>query len=247
MESQFYREGKITIIEGPQRSGKTLAMSILALDEYASRRNKVLTNIAYENPETKKLRIPYEPLNFFELTMDKIETFLNRCITIDELNFYLDNRGSMTKINRMFCQWLLQSKKMGINTYGTTHNLHYLDLRFKENFDFLIRPTTIYETIIIGSNEIKKPRFLVLKWYNGPNQKHFRKTIRVDFHKKPELLNLYNTRHVFAPFAEMEEHIAKQKKDAKTKHRQSSDLHKVVPNFMPSRIDEGLSPVGTGA
>jgi hypothetical protein len=212
-QQEFYKEGRITILEGPQRSGKTLAMSILALDEYIATKKPVITNIAYEDPLTQLNKIPYKPLNFFELTMEKIGVFTNRAITIDELNFYLDSRGSMTKINRRFCQWLLQSKKMGINTYGTTHQLAYLDLRFRENFDFLVQPTTYYHEV----DGVRQPAALVMKWYNGPNQKHFRKTITIDFTKKSFLLGMYNSRNVFNPFAEMEEQMEKEKKEKKLK------------------------------
>jgi hypothetical protein len=233
---EYYKEGRITVIEGPQRSGKTLGMSILALDEYIACRQPVITNIAYEAPDTGLVKIPYKPLNFFELTMEKIGTFTNRPITIDELNFYLDSRGSMTKINRRFCQWLLQSKKMGINTYGTTHNLGYLDLRFRENFDFLVQPTTIYQTIWneVLRIEERKPALLVMKWFNGPNQKHFRRTITIDFRKKPQLLGMYNSRHVFNPFAEMEEQMELEKLQKKAKGKlRASSLKNLVPEHNP--------------
>jgi hypothetical protein len=234
---QFYKEGRITIIEGPQRSGKTLAMSILALDEYITCRQPVITNIAYESPETGLVKIPFKPLNFFELTMEKIGTFVNRPITIDELNFYLDSRGSMTKINRRFCQWLLQSKKMGINTYGTTHNLGYLDLRFRENYDFLIQPTTLYQNVWNEQLQIeeKKPAVLILKWYNGPNQKSFKKTVSIDFRKKPHLLGMYNSRNVFNPFAEMEEQMELEKMQAKEKKKsRANSLKGLVPDYDPA-------------
>lgn len=242
-QSQAFREGRITIIEGPQRSGKTLAMSILALDEYCANKNKVITNIAYENPITKRNSIPYEPLNFFNLTMGEIGAFRNRCITIDELNFYLDSRGSMTKVNRKFCQWLLQSKKLGINTYGTTHNLGYLDLRFRENFDFLIQPQTFYEKAVDEEgNTYNKPAMLVLKWFNGPNQAHYRKTMRIDFRIRPDLLGMYNTHNTFNPFAEMEMQLEKEKLKKKTTQKKSSwHVKDLVPDYVPpSFLNKGV-------
>lgn len=228
IQDNVYKEGNITIIEAPQRAGKTLTMSILALEEYLKRRTKIITTIAYENPETHKIKIPFEPLNFFQLTMAHIDGFINRCITIDELNFYLDSRGSMTKVNRRFCQWLLQSKKMGINTYGTTHGIDYLDLRFRENYDFLIQPNIQYEIFNEGlPTERKVPRYLIMKWFNGPNQRHFRRTMVLDFKAKPQLLGMYNTRNVFNPFAELEEHAAQEKLQQKMRKRKTS----VLPPF----------------
>lgn len=250
----YYTEGKIVIIEAPQRAGKTLTMSILALDEYIRSKVPVITNIAYENPATGLVKIPFKPLNFFELTMEKIGTFTNRPITIDELNFYLDSRGSMTKINRRFCQWLLQSKKMGISTYGTTHALGYLDLRFRENYDFLIQPTTFYEHVVDENGNViigpdgktqKKPAILVMKWYNGPNQKHFRRTITVDFRKKPQLLGMYNTRNTFNPFAEMEEQMELEKQQKKLKGKLAvKSLKSLVPDYS-NPFDTGLSAGAT--
>lgn len=232
LEQEYYREGKIVILEGPQRSGKTLGMAICALDEYTNQKSEILTNIAYENPITKQIRIPYKPLNFFELTMEHISEVKNRAITIDELNFYLDSRGSMTKVNRRFSQWLLQSKKMGINTYGTTHNLSYLDLRFRENFDYLIQPRTHYESWInpVTRLEVKRPIALVLKWFNGPNQKHFRKTMTFDFRKNPGLLNMYNSRHTFNPFAQIEAQTELEKQQKKTQSKATA-LRNIVPSM----------------
>lgn len=234
LEQEYFREGKITIIEGPQRSGKTLAMSILAYDEHVNQKSEILTNIAYEHPITKEIRIPFKPLNFFELTMEHISDVKNRAITIDELNFYLDARGSMTKVNRRFSQWLLQSKKMGINTYGTTHNLAYLDLRFRENFDFLIQPRTIYETFRAkNGQEVKKPIALVLKWFNGPNQKHFRKTMTFDFRASPNLLSMYNSRHTFNPFAQAEAQEVLEKEQKK--YAKATALRNLVPSMFDSK------------
>lgn len=250
-EEQAYREGKISIIEGPQRSGKTLAMSILAYDEFIVNHSKILTNIAFDNPVTKQNRIPYEPLNFFKLTMEGITEYTNSVITIDELNFFLDSRGSMTKVNRKFCQWLLQSKKMGINTYGTTHQLGYLDLRFRENFDFLIRPICYYNINNPDEEARKRPIALRMKFYNGPTQKHFRRTITIDFRKMPKLLGLYNTRNVFDVFGEMEEQMALEKKMSKIKTREVARagkpvysgrdaLSKIVPDYIPPTIDSQM-------
>lgn len=238
--STFYQEGRIVILEAPQRAGKTLGMSILALDEYIKCRQPVITNIAYEDPVTGLVRIPYKPLNFFELTMEKIGQFTNRPITIDELNFYLDSRGSMTKINRRFGQWLLQSKKMGISTYGTTHSLQYLDLRFRENFDYLVQPTTLYHNVFNEQLRVeeKKPAVLVMKWYNGPNQKHFRRTITIDFRKRPDLLGMFNSRNVFNPFAEMEEQMAREKIEKKVREKSLKySLKDLVPDFKSSTTD----------
>lgn len=244
-EREAYREGRIVIIEAPQRMGKTLSMSILALDEYLVNNRNIYTNIAYENPLTHEQRIPYKPLNFFELTMEKIDTFRNVCITIDELNFYLDSRGSMTKINRRFCQWLLQSKKMGINTYGTTHNLNYLDLRFRENFDYLIKPICHYDMNDENPMTRGRPIGITMKWYNGPNQRHFRKNITIDFRLKPKLLGLYNTRHVFNPFAEMEQQMEKEKVEKKNPIKKGSYyLKKALKENAVDRLKDSLDKAG---
>lgn len=243
--SQIYKEGKTIIYQAPQRGGKTLSMAIVTKDEAIKVKNNidVLTNVAFQRPETQAITIPFRPLNFFELTMEKIKYFNNRVIDIDELNFYISSRACMTKVNRRFCEYLLQSKKMGIINQGTSHNLYYLDIIYRENFDYLVLPEMRYEQIRVGSQMIKKPRAVIMRWMNGPNQKPMRSTVPVDFHKFPNLLGLYDTRFTFNPFQEIEEHAAQEKVNQKVKLKQMSRsaLSRMIPE---PKLDTSISNGG---
>lgn len=188
--TEHIKEGQIIIFEGPQRSGKTLAMSIFAKEDNRVGKREIFSNITYT--------FPFTPLNFKSLTLkQENKTLKHGSITIDELNFFLDNRGSMTKLNREFLQFLLQVKKQGINLYGTTHNLGYMDLRFRQNYDYLIRTSVFPEQKIRGDNP---PELLRLEIFNGPHQKPLHKIRKIPL---KGLLGMYDTHHVFNPFEEL--------------------------------------------
>ncbi len=216
-EMRHIEEGKTILFEAPQRQGKTLGMSILAYDEYRNHKRQIYSNIEYS--------FPWKPLNFFELELSKMDDLLESVMTIDELNFYLDNRASMTSVNRRACQWFLQSKKKGITTYGTSHDVFYLDLRLRQNFDYLIR-TSVYP-----ANRPKgvPPSVLKMEWINGPNQKHLHKTMKINLQVRKDLLGMYNTRNHINIFAEKEVYEEKAKADAAIKKAEAKKKVKLSP------------------
>lgn len=188
-----YQEGRLTIFEGPQRSGKTLAMSIFSLRGHLKGRN-VYSNLKFNFPSKK--------LNFFELDLKNeavVNSLRGAILSIDELNFWFDSRASMSGINRQFATTILQIKKLGVDLYGTTHHLSYLDKRFRENFDFIIK-TNVTPT---KREPGEPPEKLKMTIENGPNQKYLYKKMSVDLKRNPELLGLYDTTHVFDPFEQM--------------------------------------------
>lgn len=204
--TELFDEGTINPIEAKQREGKTLAMSILTKEELLVNKREVLSNIPYT--------FPWKPLNFFDLELDT--DVVNKVLSIDELNFYLDARAAMTKINQRFCVWLLQSKKGGNVTYGTTHDLFYLDLRFRDNFDYLIKTLCYWVVSINGQVKVFKerpkglvpkntpPTLLKIEKWNGPNQRKYHNKNFIDFRKKPHLLGMFNTRNKVNIFQELE-------------------------------------------
>lgn len=187
------KEGTITIFEGPQRCGKTLAMSLFArLGSLKGR--PIFTNLAYT--------FDYTPLKFFELDLkntEMVESIKGGLITIDEMNFWFDSRASMSGINRQFASLLLQTKKLGVDLYGTTHHLSYLDKRFRENYDYKVS-TSVHPIKRLPG---EPPKILRMIIENGPNQKTMKKTININFTKNPGLLGLYDTTNVFDPFEQM--------------------------------------------
>lgn len=196
----YVPEGYIIVFEAPQRYGKTLSGVIWALDAYQKKRN-VFSNI--------QLGFPHKPLEFNEVQLeDNQSRFWNGHIFIDELNFYYDSRRSLTGANINFGSFMLQQKKQGCNLTGTTHSLSSLDLRFREHYDFLIRPT-VYPKFP------KKPDYVRMQITNGPLQAAFDKTItlRCDF-----ALGLYDSFAVYDPFRKQ-----KEEKEARKQKRVSLD------------------------
>jgi hypothetical protein len=175
-------EGLTIIFEAPQRRGKTLGGVIWALDAYQHGRN-VFSNI--------QLGFAHNPLEFSDIRLeDGLSKYWNGHVFIDELNFYFDARRSISGPNIEFGSFLLQQKKQGCNITGTTHDLSYLDLRLRDNYDFLIRPT-VYPKYPAA------PRILKMEVENGPLQGQFRRTFVLDCQP---FLGLYDSFAVYDPF-----------------------------------------------
>src|SRR5690348_14517222 len=99
---EYVQEGQILVKNGPQRCGKTLAGCIYALNSFHKKRQIY---------STIKFNFPFKPLDFYHLRLDdNINELVNSHIFIDELNLFLDARAAMSKVNREFSKFLLQSK-----------------------------------------------------------------------------------------------------------------------------------------
>lgn len=183
------KEGKIVLMEGKQSSGKSLTAALWTYSDYCKGR-PVYSNIG--------LKFPHKPLNFFDLTMrDKNGELEGATLFIDELNFYCDSRGSTTKLNKEFTQFILQVNKSDINVYGTTHEVSFLDLRLRKHFDYLVKPTCLP----IRRADYEPPRVLKMDISNGPKQRAFHKTPSID---PTPYLGLYNTKNRINPFEQIE-------------------------------------------
>ena len=181
------QEGKTFIYEGKQRQGKTLAMSLAALGDYEKGRN-IVSNVPFT--------FPFTPIKFKDLQLSQEEgTIHGSTICLDELNFLFDGRSSGTGINKKFSYFLLQTKKMGVNLLGTTHDLGALDKRFRMNYDYLIVP----ECLPINRKDDSPPEALILEIFNGPNQRNFHRKKVINLKDR---LGLYDTTHTFNPFAD---------------------------------------------
>lgn len=175
-------EGQTIIFEGPQRTGKTLGMVAWAYSAFSSGRD-IFSNIG--------LTFEHAPLEFGDLVLEDGQSrFRGGHIVIDELNFFFDGRRSLSKPNVKFGAYLLQQKKQGCNVTGTTHNLEYLDLRIRDNYDFIIRPQ-------VYPRYPEKPIILKLKIENGPLQPRLSKIVKFDC--RP-YLGMYNSFAVYDPF-----------------------------------------------
>lgn len=175
-------EGNTIIFEAPQRRGKTLAGVIWALDSF-QRGRKVFSNI--------QLGFPHSPIQFHEIKLeDGASPYWNGHIFIDELNFFFDGRRSMKNDNITFSTFLLQQKKQGCHLTGTTHDLMSLDVRIRENYDYLVIPEVV-------PKYPETPQVLKMRVINGPLQGELDRTISLDC--RP-FLNLYDSFAVYDPF-----------------------------------------------
>lgn len=175
-------EGLTIIFPAPQRRGKTLGMTIWALDAFQHGRT-VWSNIQFG--------FPHNPLEFQDIKLkDGPSRYWNGHVAIDELNFFFDARKSISGPNIEFGSFLLQQKKQGCNITGTTHDISYLDLRLRDNYDYAIIPT-VYPAYP------NPPTILKMVIENGPLQAPMRKVLALDC--RP-YLGLYDSFAVYDPF-----------------------------------------------
>lgn len=175
-------EGLTIIFDAPQRRGKTLGMTIWALDAFQNGRN-VFSNIQFG--------FPHNPLEFQDIRLaDGPSRYWNGHVAIDELNFFFDARRSISGPNIEFGSFLLQQKKQGCNITGTTHDISYLDLRIRDNHDYVIRPE-------VFPKHPAPPQVLKMTIENGPLQGNMRKVLALDC--RP-YLGLYDSFAVYDPF-----------------------------------------------
>lgn len=116
----------IHLVIGRQGSGKTLLIVMLA--HKASRDGK---NI-YSNVD---LKFDYSPLDYKDIVECNIK---NGAVLLDEIHQLLSARKSMSKQNTEICDnFLSMVRKQGLEIYGTTQTLRKVDVRFREEADYI--------------------------------------------------------------------------------------------------------------
>lgn len=116
----------IHLILGKQGSGKTLLAVKMALDLYTKHRT-IYSNV--------HLSFNYEKINY----MDIIECNLSRSvILLDEIHLLLPSRRSLSKRNTEICdKFLSMARKQNTEIIGTTQTMRKVDIRYREEADFL--------------------------------------------------------------------------------------------------------------
>jgi len=116
----------IHLILGKQGSGKTLYLVMKAY-EYYKAGYTIYSNVA--------LKFPYKKLNYQDIIDCKLEKAV---VIIDEVHLLLPARNSMAKTSRLICDsFLSMVRKKGLIIYGTTQTLRKVDIRFREERDYL--------------------------------------------------------------------------------------------------------------
>ena len=116
----------INLIIGRQGSGKTLFLVKMA-SMYAKEGKTIYSNV--------KLNVSFKPLDYNDIINYKLE---NAVILIDEIHVLLPARQSMKKTSiKIVDGFLSMVRKKGLIIYGTTQYERKVDIRFREEKDFL--------------------------------------------------------------------------------------------------------------
>lgn len=117
----------IHLILGRQGSGKTLFLVKLALAEFQKKNRKIYANF--------KLNFDFNQINYSDI----INCRLIDCITLlDEVHLILPARLSMRAVNVEICDsFLSMARKQNNEIYGTTQTMRKVDIRFREEADYI--------------------------------------------------------------------------------------------------------------
>jgi len=116
----------IHLVIGRQGSGKTLFLVRTAWATHLKGAD-VYSNV--------HLKFDYKELNYHDI----VDCKLTNCMTLlDEVHQLLPARLSMRKINREICDnFLSMARKQNNEVYGTTQTLRKVDIRFREEADYI--------------------------------------------------------------------------------------------------------------
>lgn len=114
------------LILGRQGSGKTLFLVLKAMQGYKKGKT-IYSNVA--------LSFPYKQLDYQDIVDCKLR---NAIVILDEIHQLLPARKSMSKTNVEICDGFLSMiRKAGLEVYGTTQTLRKVDVRFREEADYM--------------------------------------------------------------------------------------------------------------
>lgn len=122
----------------PKGHGKTLFTTYAALFDYAAGKD-IYTNYNLNFPTgpgfgTVRMLTP-------EILFDITNEQLNNCVLLlDEIGAFMDSRMSGKKENRILSYLMMQSRKRDVDIYGTAQHSSIVDLRFRYNTEYDVRP-----------------------------------------------------------------------------------------------------------
>lgn len=117
----------ITLIIGRQGSGKTLFLVKKAYEYYLEGKT-IYSNI--------KLNFPFKQIDYDDIVNCRLK---NSVVILDEIHLLLSARNSMSKMSRLICDGFLSMvRKMGLTILASTQTERKVDVRFREEKDFLI-------------------------------------------------------------------------------------------------------------
>lgn len=109
------------------------------------------------------LNFPYTPIDYNDIVNCK---YNNGIVILDEIHLLLPSRNSMSKVNRAICDGFLSMvRKKNLEVYGTTQTLRKVDVRFREEQDYIY--------------VCNKWVFLNKAWMEAPHNRNFDKEIPI--------------------------------------------------------------------
>lgn len=128
----------IHLIIGRQGSGKTLLLVMLAY-QMLLKKKTIYSNV--------NLHFPYQVLNYKDIIDCNLQ---NAAVLLDEIHQLIPARRSLSKRNVEICDnFLSMVRKQGLEVYGTTQTLRKVDIRFREEADYLY----VTEKYILQNNQ----------------------------------------------------------------------------------------------
>lgn len=172
-------------IEGGLGSGKTIMLVRYLYKDYLKNKN-IIANLKLNN-------MKYSSINFKDLLANN-ETleFNNSTIGIDEITVFIDCRTSISKRNKIFSYFVLQSRKRDVNVYFTTQDIGMLDFRVVDHTEIIILCEKIYNE---NNNELahyRKYTIIDLRNKRKPHLTTFIMNISKYYH-------LYDTNQIIEP------------------------------------------------
>ena len=141
-------------------AGKTLSLTYLAW------RNMKKGLKVYSNYE---LKFPYVPIK----TVDDVLGMKDGFFAGDELWHWLDSRASMSKKNQVIGNFLLTSRKKGVNFAFTAQSFGQIDIRIRRVCDFLAMPQLNVQETICRLLIFSYPSLSLIKAYKFKTQPIF--------------------------------------------------------------------------
>jgi hypothetical protein len=116
-------------IVGELGSGKTLALSYLAWNNWYKKGKKVFANYNFYG-------FPFTPVR----TLPDLDKMKEGFFAGDELWLWLDSRATKNQKSLMVSSILLKSRKRGITIAYTTQSIHQVEKRIRDVTDFIAYP-----------------------------------------------------------------------------------------------------------
>lgn len=133
-------------VEGGIGSGKTLTLVNIGISDLFAGKT-IYSNVKLKVPDKYKDKVIYLNKEILNDIFEKIKTGMfdmrNSTVLIQEAHNYIDSRTSMSKKNRTFSYWILQSRHTGAGSCDIvydTQELGQIDIRLRRNTDFVLRP-----------------------------------------------------------------------------------------------------------